>query len=85
MKDLFKLLFFFISLFTLNNSVFAQRVQADSTDTSEDTRLVVSNDSLLIDELLYGNEKEMLIITKSKGEIYINKPKEKKFISVDVK
>lgn len=85
MENLFKILFFIALFFTLNNTIYAQRVEVDSTDSKEFTQLFVNNDSLLVDELIYGNEKELLIFTKSTGEIYINKPKEKKFISVDVK
>lgn len=87
MKYLFKIVFCFILLFLLNSHTFAQRVQTDSTTTFEYEKFAVNSDSVLVDELLYGDEKEALVIIKSEGGVYINKPKakEKKFISADEK
>lgn len=79
----FKVAFSFILLYALSNDVFAQRVQQDSTTTTENTYYAIDSDSLLVDEILYGNEKEVLVITRGEGGVYINKPKvkEKKFVS----
>ncbi len=85
--NLFKLVFCSLLLFTLSNKMLAQRVQSDSSNATETVYYAVESDSLLVDEILYGDEKEVLVITKGEGGVYINKPKgrEKKFISADAK
>lgn len=88
MKYLFKVVFCFSFLFTLSSHLFAQRVQTDSTATLEYVYFAIDSDSLLVDEILYGDEREVLVISKSEGgRVHINKPKvnEKKFISADEK
>lgn len=87
MKKLFKLVFSLFPVFLLSNKMFAQRVQTDSISTTDNIHFAIDSDSLLVDELLYGDEREALVITRGEGGVYINKPKvkEKKFISADEK
>ena len=82
MENLFKSVFCLMFMFTLTNSVFAQR-EIDSTKTEKDI-YVIKTDADLVEEIT-SDDGKAIILKKSTGEIYTKKPevKEKRFISVD--
>ena len=74
MKIQFKLAFCFMLVFTLNNNVFAQKESIDSTKTKKDIYVIIKNDgNELVGEILSDNGREVLILTKSIGKVYVNK------------
>lgn len=74
MKIQFRLLFCFLLLFTLNNTVFAQDQQMDSTKKEKEIYVLIKNDGTeLIGEILSDDGREVLMLTRSIGKVYVRK------------
>ncbi len=74
MKIQFKLTFFFLIAFTLNNSISGQNVQTDSTQQTKEIYILIKHDGTeLIGEVLSDDGREVLILTKNIGKVYVQK------------
>lgn len=74
MKIQIKVAIIFTMILMLNNNIFGQKEQIDSIKTKKEVYVVIKNDgSELIGEILSDDGREVLLLTKKIGKVYIKK------------